>query len=63
MTAIVGWMTRGEKTEYRTVGKDFDTWCEHNYLQLNVIETKELAVDLRRIKASVTHVRETIRHR
>lgn len=56
-------MTRGEKTEYRTVEKDFDTWCEHNYLQLNVIETKELVVDLRRTKASVTPVRETIRHR
>ena len=28
----------------------FVTWCEQNHLQLNVTKTKELVVDLRRVR-------------
>lgn len=53
---MVGCLSRGEEAEYRTAVEDFVTWCEQNYLQLNVAMTQELVVDLRRTKAPVTPV-------
>ena len=35
---------------------NFVTWSERNHLQLNVTKTKELIVDLRRLKTTVTPV-------
>lgn len=55
-STIVGCLSRGEETEYRIVVEDFATWCERNYLQLNVTMTQELVVDLRRTKTPVTSV-------
>ena len=39
-----------------TVVDNFFTWTELNHLQLNVTKTKELIVDLRRVKTPVTPV-------
>ena len=56
MTTIVGCINNGEEAEYRTVVGNSVTWCEQKHLQLNMAKTKELIVDLRRAKASVTRV-------
>ena len=53
-SAIVGCISSGEETEYRSTVHNFVTWCELNHLQLNVTKTKELVVDLRRRKTQGT---------
>ena len=56
-SAIVGCIKDGDEEEYRALVGDFVTWCELNHLQLNVMKTKELAVDLgRRRSTPVTPV-------
>ncbi|XP_070819483.1 piggyBac transposable element-derived protein 2-like [Chaetodon trifascialis] len=54
--AIVGCISKGNEDEYRAAVDNFVTWCEQNHLQLNVVKTKELTVDLKRTKALVTPV-------
>ncbi len=51
---MVGCITGDDESEYRAVVDNFVTWSESNHLQLNVTKTKELVVDLRRLKAPVT---------
>ncbi|XP_040907892.1 uncharacterized protein LOC121190938 [Toxotes jaculatrix] len=46
----------GDESEYRTVVDNFVTWSKRNHLQLNVMKTKELVVNLRRTKATATPV-------
>lgn len=53
-SAVVGCITGDDESEYRAVVDNFVTWSESNHLQLNVTKTKELVVDLRRLKAPVT---------
>ena len=52
-SAIVGCIEGGDEGEYRTVVGNFVSWCELNHLQLNATKTKELIVDLRRVKTQV----------
>ncbi len=55
-SAIVGCISGGVETEYRTTVDNFVTWCERNHLQLNVTKAKELVVDLRMTKSPMTPV-------
>ena len=55
-SAVVGCITDGNESEYRTVVDNFVTWSCKNHLQLNVSKTKELVVDFRRSKGPVTPV-------
>ncbi len=55
-SGIFGCISCGVETEHRTTVDYFVTWCERNHLQLNVIKSKELVVDLWRTKAPLTHV-------
>lgn len=48
-------VSNGNDAGYRTVCNSV-AWCEQNHLQLNVTMTKELIVDLRRVKTLVTPV-------
>lgn len=38
-SAIVGCISKGDKSEYRAVVDNFVTWCEQNHMQLNVAKT------------------------
>ena len=53
---LVGCIRKGDEDEYRAIVNDFVTWCEQNHLQLHVVKTKELVVDLRGTKTPVTPV-------
>ena len=53
-SAILGCISEGVEGEFRTTVDNFFTWCERNHLQLNVTETNELVVDLRRTKMLLT---------
>ena len=46
-TALVGLCVNNDE-EYKKEVKSFVTWCEENYLLLNVQNTKELVIDFRR---------------
>lgn len=50
--SVMGCISDGDENEYRTVVENFITWCEDNFLQLNVTKTK----DLSRRKAPMTPV-------
>lgn len=55
-SAVVGCISGGEETEYRTAVDNFVTWCEQNHLQLSVTKTKGMVVKLRRTMALMTLV-------
>ena len=46
MTAIVSCVTRWDNTHHRETTESFVKWCEANYLNLNLLKTKEQVVDL-----------------
>ncbi len=48
-TALVGLINQGNCVDYRRE-KLFVTWCDGNFLKLNLEKTKELIVDFRRNK-------------
>ena len=52
-TALVGKCINNDK-EYQKEVTRFTTWCEENFLELNVKKTKEMVVDFR--KTAVDHV-------
>ena len=55
-TAVVGCVSEGNDLEYKTVIRDFVSWCELNQLQLNTSKTKEMIVNFRRKTSHFTPV-------
>jgi hypothetical protein len=47
-TVIVGSILNNEECMYRNQVSDFVSWCNANYLNLNVKKTKEMIIDFRR---------------
>ena len=49
-TAILGRLSKGQVglTEYNSCINDYTQWCQTNYLELNVLKTKELVFDFRK---------------
>ena len=52
-TTVVGLITANDETDYREEVRDLAVWCQNNNLSLNVIKTKEMIVDYR--KMSIKH--------
>ena len=46
-TSLAGMIT-GDKSIYRTAVKDLVSWCDDNFLCLNVSKTKEMVIDFRK---------------
>ena len=46
-TSLAG-MIIGDENTYRTAVKDLVSWCNDNFLCLNVSKTKEMVIDFRR---------------
>ncbi|TKS65892.1 RNA-directed DNA polymerase from mobile element jockey [Collichthys lucidus] len=55
-TAVVGRVSEGDDLEYRTIIRDFVSWCELNQLQLNTSKTKEMIVNYQRKTSHFTPV-------
>jgi hypothetical protein len=48
-TTVVGQITANDETAYKEVARDLTVWCQDNNLSpLNVIKTKEMAMDYRK---------------
>lgn len=45
-TVIIGKITNDDCSDYLTRVHLFVEWCETNYLQLSVMETKDMIIDL-----------------
>ena len=52
-TTLVGLITNNNETAYREEVRDLAVWCQDNNLSLNVIKTKELILDYRKIGGAV----------
>jgi hypothetical protein len=50
-TAIIGKIVNDDRTEYLSQVNNFVTWCDENYLNLNVKKTKEMILDFRKKQA------------
>lgn len=50
-SAVVGFVSRGQETEYRELVDLFVSWCGDNYLPLNVTKTKEMVIDFKKTRA------------
>ena len=48
-TTVVGLITDNEEAAYREEVRDLAVWCQDNNLFLNVIKTKEMIIDYRKI--------------
>ena len=46
-TVVLGKIVRDNAEEYLAQVRDFTTWCQLNYLDLNVKKTKEIIIDFR----------------
>ena len=55
-TALVGLLNQGDDLAYRREVQSFYTWCESNFMKLNVGKTKELVIDFRKKKEKVLPV-------
>ena len=55
-SSIVGCISKGDDTEYRSVIANFVDWSERNHLRLNISKTKELVIDFRKNKEPLTPV-------
>ena len=44
-TTVVGRITDGDESEYRSEVDQLTKWCQHNHLALNISKTKELIGD------------------
>ena len=49
-TTVVGLITNNDETAYREEVRDLAMWCQDNNLSLNVIKTKEMIVDYRKMR-------------
>ena len=49
-SAVVGLLSVDDETEYREKVDTFVSWCDENFLLLNVSKTKELVIDFRKKK-------------
>ena len=50
MTTVVGLITDNDETVYREEVKDLTVWCKDNNFPLNVIKTKEMSVDNKKMR-------------
>jgi short-subunit dehydrogenase len=48
-TTVVGLITNNNETAYREEVRDLTVWCKDNNLSVNVIKTKEMIVDYRKL--------------
>ena len=55
-SALVGLISNGNDQAYRDEINRFVSWCEENYLDLNLSKTKELVIDFRKKKAMATPI-------
>ncbi|CAM4584620.1 unnamed protein product [Leuciscus chuanchicus] len=55
-SAIVGLITDDDDREYRGLVQNFVDWCQRSCLQINAGKTKELVVDFRRHKQTLSPV-------
>lgn len=55
-TALVGFINHGNSLAYKAGIDSFVSWCEDNFLKLNVGKTKELIIDFRKKKEEVCPV-------
>jgi outer membrane receptor for ferrienterochelin and colicin len=53
---VVGLITDNNETVYREEVRDLAVWCQDNNLSLNVIKTKEMIVDYRKMRTKHTHI-------
>lgn len=53
-TIVVGRITKNKESAYRAEAKNLESWSQNNNLNLNATKTKEMILDLRRLKPS-TH--------
>ena len=51
-TSLAG-MVIGDESTYRTVVKDLVSWCDDNFLCLNVSKTREMVIDFRKNASAV----------
>jgi hypothetical protein len=49
-TTVVGLITNNDETAYREEVRDLAMWCQENNLSLNLIKTKEMIVDYRKMR-------------
>ena len=49
-TTVVGLITNNDETAYREEVRDLTMWCQDNNLFLNVVKTKEMIVDYRKMR-------------
>jgi hypothetical protein len=52
-TALVGLISNDDSMAYVTQVQEFVSYCEENYLELNVMKTKELIIDFRKCRPSL----------
>lgn len=52
----MGCVREGDEEVYRTVEDNFASWSEQNYVQFNVLETKELVVKIRKRRTLETYI-------
>ena len=55
-SALVGHILKDNDQAYREEINKFVSWCEENFLELNLSKTKELVIDFRTKKATVTPI-------
>lgn len=53
-TTVAGFIRGADESDYRHQVDDLVVWCAENNLQLNVAKTKEIIVDFRRKKTSIS---------
>ena len=49
-TGLTGQITDDDDSHYRQEIDRFVSWCDQNYLELNVGKTKEMIIDFRKVK-------------
>lgn len=53
---IVGCVRGGQEGEYRGLVRDFAEWCCQNQLRLNIKKTKEMVIDFKKERTSISPV-------
>ena len=55
-TALIGLITENDEAAYKHEIQNFVSWCDDNFLQLNVKKTKEMVIDFRQKKPNTDSV-------
>ena len=61
-TTVIGLITGGDETAYRSEVSSWVTWCHKNNLSLNVSKPKEMIVDVRRRNRGHQHQHHQLLH-